>query len=328
MPEPERIDVQHHFLPEAYVRAVGPEAIADSIVSGCCPEWSPEISLAAMERNGIARAILSLGAPALETDDAMRAADLARVCNEVAATIRRDHPARFGFFATLPMPHVAESLAEISYALDVLEADGVCLLTNHAGLYLGEAALNPVLEELDRRAAVVFVHPADLHVRRPLDFLPAATLEYPFDTTRVIASLLYSGTMARLRRIRFIFSHAGGTVPFLADRIGRLERRPDLAAKVPDGAVAELRRHYYDVALSAGPRTLRPLLDLVPQDRILFASDFPFAGEDTMAGTVKALNGQDLPVETVAAIEHENARALFGASEVEAMSPRRKGMTG
>ena len=323
----ERIDVQHHFLPEAYVKAVGRDAIADSIVSGRCPEWTPEISLAAMDRNGIARAMLSLGAPAPETGDAPHSAELARLCNEIAATHRHDHPGRFGFFATLPMPHVDESLDEIAHALDVLGADGICLLTNHAGHYLGEKTLAPVLEELDRRAAVVFVHPADLHVRRPLDFLPAATLEYPFDTTRAIAGLLYSGTMARLRRIRFIFSHAGGTIPFLADRVGRLERRPDLAAKVPDGAVTELRRHYYDIALSAGPRTLRPLLDLIPHDRILFASDFPFAGEDTMAGTVKALNGQGLPDETVAAIEHGNARALFGAPDAMTAPRRRTGMT-
>ncbi len=308
-----RIDVQHHFLPSAYVEAVGRDRIADTIVSGRCPDWTPQVSLDAMDRNDISAAILSLASPGFHFDDGGSAAKLARHCNDEAAVHARNHPDRFGFFATLPLPHLDESLDEIGRALDELGADGVCLLTNYDGHYLGDEGMRPVLEELDRRGAVVFVHPADIGGGRPLPHLPAATLEFPFDTTRAITNLLFSGDMARLRNIRFIFSHAGGTIPFLAERIARLERRPDLKEAVPHGALAEMKRHYYDIALSAMPRTLQPLLDFVPADQVLFASDFPFAGEDTMAATVRMLNGQGLPADTVAAIESRNAVGLFPA---------------
>lgn len=312
MPKPHIIDVQHHCLPADYVNAVGRKAIADAIVSGCCPEWSPEISLDAMDRNNITCAILSLASPGFHFSHASNAAGLARLCNEEMADHCRVYPERFGFLATLPLPHVTESLEEIAYALDQLGADGVCLLTNYGGTYLGDITLDPILDELDRRGVVALVHPADVNGRRPLDTIPAATLEFPFDTSRAVTNLLFSGTLARLRRIRFIFCHAGGTIPFLADRIGRLERRSDLAGQAPEGgAVREMKRHYYDIALSAGARTLQPLLNFVPPEQILFASDFPFAGEDTMTSTARSLHAQDLSDSTLAAIECGTAHRLF-----------------
>jgi len=311
MKQRQRIDVQHHFLPEAYIDAVGKERIADTIVSNRCPQWTADISLAAMARNGITQAILSLAAPGFHFDRPADAAALTRLCNDEASALRTAHPDSFGFFASLPLPHIDESLREAERALTSLEADGFCLLTNYGGAYLGDAAIAPVLEFLDAHGAVVFVHPADLHGERPLRHIPAATLEFPFETTRAITNLLFSGQMARLPDLRMIFSHAGGTIPFLAGRIARLERRPDLARHVPGGALAMMKRFHYDIALSAGPQTLGPLLDFVPANQVLFASDFPFAGEDTMAATARLLVEQGLPDDVLDAIDHGTALSLF-----------------
>ena len=151
------------------------------------------------------------------------AAALARLCNDEAADLCTQFPGRFGFFATLPLPHVDAALAEVDRALDDLGADGICLLTNYGGHYLGDARLAPVLDHLNARGAVAFVHPSDIEGGRPLAHLPAATLEFPFETTRAITNLLFSGQAAQLHDLRMIFSHAGGTIPFLADRIARLE---------------------------------------------------------------------------------------------------------
>lgn len=314
-----RIDVQHHILPPDYLAAVGRDAVARTLVSGRCPEWRPQDSIEALDRNGIGTAILSLSAPGFHFGDPKKAADLAARCNDYAAQMVRDHPGRFGFFAILPLPHVDAALRELSRACDDLGADGAALLTSYDGLYLGDPALAPVLDEIDRRGLVTFVHPADLPEGRPLPQFPAATLEFPFDTTRAITNLVYSGTMARLRRLRFIFSHAGGTLPLLADRIGRLQmKRPELAEAAPDGFLAEVRRHYFDIALSAGPRVLKPLLDTVPAEQVLFATDYPHAGEETMTATVRALTGQGLPEALVAQIESGNARHLFGTADLAA----------
>ncbi|MDQ0314393.1 amidohydrolase family protein [Amorphus orientalis] len=315
---PHRIDVQHHLLPPAYVEAVGAEPIARMIVSGKCPVWSPGVSVEAMDRNGIATAVMSLSAPGLALADTAAVIAMARTCNDYVADMQRDYPGRFGNFATLPLPDIDASLDEIAYAFDTLGADGVCLLSSYGATYLGDPAFAPVLDELNRRKAVVHVHPTE-SVDANLLGLPAATLEFPFDTTRAVASLLFSGTFARCRDIRFIFSHAGGTVPFLAARMARLERRPDFKAKVPDGVIAELKRHYYDVALSANRFTFSALTELVGIDHVLYASDFPFAGEDTMAGTAAGLQTLGLDPAEISAIERDNALALMpGLQRAEA----------
>ncbi|MEC7258207.1 MAG: amidohydrolase family protein, partial [Pseudomonadota bacterium] len=166
-----RIDVQHHLLPQAYVRAVGRDRIADTIVSNRCPDWTADLSLEAMDRNGITTAMLSLAAPGFHFGSSADAADLARLCNDEAAELCVRYSGRFGFFAALPLPHVAESLAEADRALDDLGADGICLLTNYGGHYLGDAQLAPVLEHLNARRTVAFVHPSDIEGGRPLPHL-------------------------------------------------------------------------------------------------------------------------------------------------------------
>ena len=309
--EPHRIDVHHHILPPDYVATVGDDRIGPLILAGRTPEWTPAMSVEAMDRNGIATAITSISAPGLWFGDNEESVRLARICNDYAASIRLDHPGRFGVFACLPLPDVDASLAEIAHALDTLQADGIGLLTSYGDRYPGDAAFQPVFDELNRRRAVVYFHPTNAPCSQCLPEIPAATLDFPFDTTRAVVSLLYSGTFARCRDIRFIFSHAGGTVPFLAERIARLGARPGFREAVPNGVLPELERLYYDTALSANWLAFRSLLELVTPDKVLFGSDYPFAPEATMTATVQGLIELGLDSDMLQGIERDNALALF-----------------
>lgn len=307
MPAPHRIDTQHHVLPPRYVAEVGAEAIGRTLVSGQLPAWDPGVSLAAMDRHGIATAMVSISAPGFPVADPV---SLCRHCNDYASTLIQAHPGRFGSFASLPLPDVAASLDELHRSLDDLKADGICLLTNYGGRYLGDPLFAPIMDELERRRATVYVHPNE-GPGAFLGNLPPASLEFPFDTTRAIANLLFTGTLLRTRSVKYIFSHAGGTIPFLAERLARLERRPDLAQHAPQGVLAELRRLHFDVALSAGPLTLSALLRFTTPDHVLFASDFPHAPEPAMAGSVDGLATAGLEPADLELIERGNALRLM-----------------
>ncbi len=202
-------------------------------------------------------------------------------------------------------------MQEIGHALDDLKAEGIGLLTSYGDRYPGEPEFAPVFDELDRRGAVVYFHPTNAPCSQCQPEIPPATLDFPFDTTRAIVSLLFGGTFARCRNIRFIFSHAGGTAPYLAERIARLAVRAEFKENVPNGVIAELRRLYYDTALSANWQALRSLFELVTPDKVLFGSDYPFAPEATMTGSVKALQEMGLEPEVLRGIERSHALRLF-----------------
>jgi 6-methylsalicylate decarboxylase len=307
-----RIDVHHHILPPSYVRAVGDDRIGPLIVAGKTPEWTPRHSIEAMDRNGIEKAITSISSPGLWFGDVAITRALTRECNDYAAQIRNDHPGRFGVFASLPLPDIEGSLREIAYALDELKADGIGLLTNYDGKYPGDAAFASVFDELNRRKAVVYFHPTQApccHAHALA--IPAATLDFPFDTTKAVTSMLFSGTFARCRDVRFIFSHAGGAIPFLAERIARLEVRPEFRAQVPDGVMFELKRLFFDTALSANKLAFSALLQLAAPDKVLFGSDYPFAPETTMVATIKGLANLGLAPDVLRAIERDNAVRLL-----------------
>jgi predicted TIM-barrel fold metal-dependent hydrolase len=265
-----------------------------------------------MDRNGIEKAITSISAPGLWFGDVNATRLLTRECNDYAARIGLEHPGRFGVFASLPLPDVEGSLREIVYALDELKADGIGLLTNYDGKYPGDPQFAPVFDELNRRSAVVYFHPTEAPCCHMHNLgIPAATLEFPFDTTKAVTSLLFSGTFARCRNIRFVFSHAGGTIPFLAEPIARLEVRPEFRASVPDGVMFELKRLYFDTALSANQLAFSALLKLVAPEQVLFGSDHPFAPESTMAATVKGLSELGLAANVLLGIERTNAQRLL-----------------
>ena len=245
-----RIDVHHHIYPKSYLAKA--EQGVRGIAHAFYPElekWTPQRAIGDMDRDGVAVSLLSISAPGIWFGDAVAARALSRDCNEHGARLAHDHASRFGHLAALPLPDIDGSLREIEYAFDVLNADGICLMSNYDDVWLGDASFAPVFDELERRSAVVLVHPVVASfVAGMRAELPAATIEFPFDTTRAIASLLYGGTATRCPNVRFIFSHGGGAMPMLVGRLLGLEYyRKDLAARIPGGARDALSKLYFDV---------------------------------------------------------------------------------
>jgi 6-methylsalicylate decarboxylase len=266
-----RIDTHHHVVPPEYaawLRRRGTEAGGLPI-----PDWSSQAALALMDERGVETAILSVSTPGVHLGDDADARAMARQVNEYAAAMVRSHPGRFGFFATLSLPDVRGSLIELEHAFDALGADGVVLLANSRGIYLGDKSFDPVFEELSRRNAVVFVHPSLVPGLEPLPGVPTFVADFLLDTTRAAILLARSGTLDRYPDLRLILAHAGGFVPYAAYRIS--------AAASPSGnpfdGIARLRRFYFDTALSGSPTALPSLLAFAEPDHVLFGSDFPYA---------------------------------------------------
>jgi predicted TIM-barrel fold metal-dependent hydrolase len=306
-----RIDTHHHILPPRYLEQERERLRGTShALFPRLVEWTPDRAVETMDRAGIATAVSSISTPGIWFGDAAAARRLARECNEYAARLAGDHKRRFGMFAALPLPDVDASLREIEYALDVLGADGVGLMTNYDDRWPGEPAWAPVFDELERRRAVVYFHPtAAKACTNLLPGLPPATLEFPFDTTRAITSLLLSGTFSRCPHVRFIFSHGGGALPMLAGRLaGFLSVRTDLAARVPNGVLPELRKLYYDVVGVANPVAFGAVRQLAGISQLLFGTDYPFFPPDR---TVNGLAELGLGPGDLRAIERDNALALL-----------------
>jgi len=310
---PHRIDVHHHILPSEYVNALAGVGVTN-VGRVSFPQWSPDATLAMMDRQGIATAITSFSAPGVYFGDRAFARDLARRCNDISARLMSDHPRRFGVFAVVPLPDVDAALREIEYALDTLHCDGIVLLASIGDQYLGDQEFDAVYAELHRRKTVVFIHPnVPPGYTVPKLTLPAPLVDFIFDTTRAVTNLIYSGTLERYPDISFILSHAGGAVPYLAWRISLFSNmQPGLGEKAPQGAIAYLKRLYYDTALSAVPYALRSLQELVDPSHILFGSDYPFAPEPITIASIKGISTYDgFDAQARAAIERNNALRLF-----------------
>lgn len=307
------IDVHHHLLPDFYIESVGIGPITSQAPrrSRVALDWSAAGSLAEMDAHGVAAAVLSISAPGLWFGDAAATARLARRCNDHMAGLVQQHAGRFGMFAALPLPEVDATLAEIRHAGEQLQPDGYGIFSSYGNRYPGDPAFAPVFDELNRRKAVVFVHPnAPDACRHLMPQFPVSSIEFPFDTTRAAMSLLFSGTFARCPDIRFVFSHAGGTLPFLAHRLTRLEAQEEFAAVTPGGAMQWLQRQYYDTALSANEPALRALEAFVPASQILYGSDLPFA-PGMMARTIAGIAAHGFGADDARAIERGNALGLF-----------------
>jgi predicted TIM-barrel fold metal-dependent hydrolase len=309
--KPNRIDVHHHILPPPYMLRARDRilAISDRDHSALL-NWTPARALEEMDKNGIATAITSLGLPGVWFGGAKAARSLARACNEYAAKMVKDYPSRFGLFAALPLPDREGSLREIAYAMDVLKVDGFGLVSSYDNKWPGDAMFAPVFEELNRRKAVVFIHPAVPGCCGHLmPGIPASTIEFLFDTSRAITSLLVNGTFSRFPDIRFIFCHAGGTMPMLATRTNAFVlRHQEIADRVPNGVAHELKRLYYDVANSTNPSSMAALMNLVPTSQMLFGSDFPYV---PAAVTANGLDHFGLSASDLQAVNYENAMRLF-----------------
>jgi len=302
-----RIDVHHHLSPPSYIAA----SVAAGFGDGPMRKWTPENSLGDMDKAGIAVAMLSVTTPGVNFISGEAARKLTRECNEYAAKLIADHPGRFGGFAMLPLTDTDASLNEISYALDTLKLDGIGLLTSYHDKWLGDPAFLPVMEELNRRKVVVYTHPtaADCCVNL-VRTAPPVMIEFGTDTTRTIADIVFSGNAQKFRDIRWIFSHAGGSMPFL---IERFVRHPQLEAKakptVPEGTLAELTRFYYDTAQTSNKSAMSALAAIIPTSQILFGTDFPYR---TGIDDVNGLRSAGVFTEAqIADIERSNALKLL-----------------
>ena len=303
--KPHRIDVHHHHTPPPYLAAITARNI-----TGPVRDWTPEKSLADMDRAGVATALTSITTPAIRFLDDADARKLARECNDYSAKLVADGKGRFGMFAVMPMPHVDATLNEIAYAFDTLKADGIGLLTSYGDKWLGDSAFTPVMEELNRRRAVVYTHPTTANCCSNLiPDVPDSIIEWGTDTTRTIASLVFSGTAARVRDVKFIFSHGGGTLPFLTERFVRLPLiNKNLAPRVPNGVEHELKRFYYDTAQASHPYALASLTRLVPISQIVFGTDYPYR---TAADHVRGLADHGFTAGDLMAIDRDNALRLL-----------------
>ena len=312
---PHRIDVHHHILPPPYIEAARDRILDVAPGFTHVLKWTPQQSLDAMDRTGIATAMTSISTPGIWFGDAQAARTLARKCNDYAADMAKAHPSRFGIFAALPLPDVDGSLRELEYALDVLKADGIGLMTSYGDKWPGDPSFAPVFEELNRRRAVVYFHPTTPGCCGSLiPEVPSLSIEFLFDTARAIASLLYSGSLSRFSNIRFIFSHSGGAMPPLAERMVRLANvDKKVAARLPNGGMYEIKRLFYDISTSVGPTNLGALLSLVPLSQVLFGTDYPYL---PIPATLDGLLKFGLPSADLLAIERTNGLALFPRFEV------------
>ena len=309
-----RIDVHQHFVSPSFHAFLTAKNSPTAPIPGIASwrDYSPARAVAELDRVGIETAMLSITAPGVWFGNAEEARRLAREMNEFAAArMVGDHRGRFGLFAVLPLPDVDGALSEIEYALDTLKADGFGLLTSYGSAWLGDASFAPVLDELNRRKAVVYVHPTDAACCQGLlPRVPNQMLEYPMDTTRTIASLVVSETATRCPDVRFIFSHAGGTLIGVAGRLLGAEMSAENLAKRPEAntRLHHLRRFYYDTAGSANPINMQALKALVGVSQIVFGTDAPFFDG---APQLRGLQTAGFSTAELAGVERSNALALL-----------------
>jgi len=306
------IDVHIHLIPQFYSDAVYEAGQGPAI--GRYPDWTPALALELMDRHGIALALFSLGQPGIWFLSPDKAAAMARRCNDYAAELIAQQPTRFGCFGLVPMHDIDAAIAAAQYCLDTLRFDGISLFASYGEKFLGDAAFDPLLAYLDTRGAVVHVHPS-LHPSSKGLALPwpGFMIEYPFDTTRAAVNLLFSGALERFPNIRFILSHAGGTLPFLAWRLSvapMIDKR--LTQRTRAQIFAGLRSFWYDNALACGPQSFGALAQIASTDRIVFGSDWPFCNARVVAEEVADFTAPDfLTPATRAAIARDNALKLL-----------------
>jgi predicted TIM-barrel fold metal-dependent hydrolase len=302
-----RIDAHAHVLPREYIDAI-PEP------GGNLPKppiVTVEMLEGVMERYAIDRAVVSVGPPGLFFGDQAQANELGRLVNETMAGVRDRDPDRFAALGMVPLPSVDAALAELAHLLDTLSLDGVILTTHIGGTYLGDPAYEPLMAELDRRAAYVFVHPT-IPPNGVVLGHPAWLYEFPFDTVRAVTNLIYTGTLERYPNIRWQIAHLGGAAPFLAHRIASLaDREPDQAQAAPAGTLEYLSRLYYDTGLSNNEIAVQSTRMVAPFDHLMFGTDWPYLAMPQQPGD---------PAPGLAYLGEE--RASLDAAHIGALVPR------
>lgn len=300
-----RIDTHYHVAPPAWIEAMDRRNLMAQQWDG----WSVAKAIEDMDRDGVARSIVSITLPGVWFGDAREARALARACNDYMAKLRADHPGRFGIFAAVPMPDIDGTLAEIAYALDELKADGIGFLTSYRDKWFGDPAFAPVMEELDRRCAIAYIHPTVADCCRDLTpNVHPMLIEYGADTTRAIAQTVFGGEAHRHPNLRLIFSHGGGAMPFVYQRFISHARHPG----TPPDALAALRRFYYDTAAAAIAPPMLALRQVVPISQILFGTDYPYGPAGTVARQLR--ESGVFNADEIAAIEYGNAEKLLAGA--------------
>lgn len=315
---PRRIDVHHHIVPPDYARLLREKGIRPGGTP--VPDWAAPAATKVLRRNGIETAILSVSTPGVWFGDVSEARTWARRVNEHTAGVVAQDPSAWGFFATLTLPDVDGAIAEATYALDVLQADGVVLLANNAGIYLGDPRVERLLGLLHERRAVVLVHPGELPAE-PVPGVPTFTADFLLDTTRTAISLVLSGAMEMYHGIRWILAHAGGFLPYISHRVlltmlkdeppWRLAGMAMDRAAAADRRMAVFRRFYYDIALSSTSAAMPSLTAVADPARILYGSDYPFAPAAAVRYMRAEYEDLDLDPGLRAGIDRRNAEALF-----------------
>jgi predicted TIM-barrel fold metal-dependent hydrolase len=312
---PRIIDTHHHIYPPKYVGPNLDRLLKDAslLPASAYTSWTPQVALDQMEKAGIATAMVSMTSPGVWFDDGNDPARTrARICNEYGAQMIKDYPGRFGMFAAVPLPDMEGSLKEIEYALDTLKLDGIGLLTSYDGKLLGDPAFATVFDELNRRKATVFVHPTMSCCGNVFPEISGPIIEFPTDTARAITSLALTGTMARCADVTFIFSHGGGTLPSIVQRLPNAVAglKPEERAKrLPKGLDYELKRQYYDLAsVGAAPAGMAAVLKLWPITQLTYGSDGPFGSAVAIAQGITKLGLADADLKLV---QRGNAERLF-----------------
>lgn len=310
----DRIDVHAHFIPAFYRQALIEAGLSKPDGIRAIPEWDEAVMLSLMDRLGVATAMLSISSPGVHFGDDTKARALSRRVNEEARRLVNAHPGRFGFFASVPLPDVQGALEEVAYALDTLQADGLAFETNQHGLYLGDSRLEPLYAELDRRHAVVFVHPTspacDCSARLRESY-PQPMLEFIFDTTRSISDMVLSGVLKRYPNIRVIVPHAGAALPMLTERI---ELLLPLLGQGGDAVSmrAAMRTLHFDLAGAPVPEMLGALLQVADPSHIHYGSDYPFTPADTCDALLRKIESTPLLDQAMRLrVLRDNSRTLF-----------------
>ncbi len=306
------IDTHHHFYPPGYLTQQKEWEGAHKVPAfpGVFV-WTTEKSIEQMDKAGVRTAVVSLAStPGLWFDaGADNAAKTVRECQDFAAKIHQDYPDRFAIFAPLSMMNIDVTLKEIEYAFDTIKANGINLQSNYGEKWLGDATFKPVLEELNRRKAVAYVHPlvAACCGRLAMQTFPAV-IEVPHDTTRTVTSLLLTGSFTRYPDIKWLFSHAGGTIPMLAGRIAAFyDHNPQSKEFAPNGVMSELAKLHYDTANATSVPAMTALLKLTSVSNVTYGTDYPYFPTDQN----KDLQKLGLSAADVSAIEHGNAARLI-----------------
>ncbi len=313
------IDVHHHTVLPEYQQALVRSGAADPS-RPIRKNSDAAQALEAMESLGIGGAIINpLSVAGVHHGDDANARYLCRSVNEALAKFVAHAPKRMGFFAPIPFPDVDGTLREMEYALDHLGADGLIMLTNQNERYIGDPAYEAIYAEMDRRGAVVFVHPArpsfvdDLNLK-----LWASVIEYPFETTRIAANLIYNGFMKKYPNIKWILAHAGGCLPYLSLRLKLMEEsdeyKPTFAERHPEGAPHYVSKFYYDTAIAGSRAAMLALREVADMDRVMFGSDWPYIDRhyvEEQTNNLLDLRDRELGAQVFAKIERDNAAALF-----------------